>query len=644
MCGIVGFKTDRHFDSLRQDLDGAVSCLTHRGPDDSGLFFDREEGVGLGHRRLSILDLSDSGRQPMTSDDGEVHISYNGEIYNFKKLRVVLEGHGHHFSTGTDTEVALKAYCQWGIDCLNRFVGMFSFVVWDGHKRRLFLARDRLGIKPFYYHYRQGTLLFGSELKAIMAFSEFSKDIDLDNIPLFLHYQYIPAPRTIFKNTFKLLPGHYAVFDGRDLEIRPYWEIPESECRSSQANVGEEVVLEELDQLLTQAVSDRLVSDVPLGALLSGGVDSSMMVAMMQKVNTSPVRTFSIGFENPKYNEAPWASKVAEHLGTDHTELYVTAKEAMQVIPKLPGIYDEPFADSSAVPTFLVSSLARSHVTVALAGDGGDEQFCGYVRYWSTKEMYTRFQRLPPTARRFLAYAAGSIPHGCVERVYPFLSRFVPQRLQMANFTDKWQKLTAMMEADSLMDLYREAICLWPADGLPLLKQKALPTGLFEHNFRTGETWPLLSRLMRVDQMTYLPDALLTKVDRASMAVSLEVRVPLLDHRIVEFTSGLPDDLKCRNGIGKYILKKLLARYIPIELIERPKMGFGVPIDQWFRDGLKELLLDYLSPDRLRREALFDRALVEEKIKEHLSGKTNHQHRLWSLLMWEMWREHCIDS
>ncbi|MBW1797644.1 MAG: asparagine synthetase B, partial [Deltaproteobacteria bacterium] len=364
----------------------------------------------------------------------------------------------------------------------------------------------------------------------------------------------------------------------------------------------------------------------------------------MQKVNTSPVRTLSIGFEDPKYNEAPWASKVAEHLRTDHTELYVTPKEAMDVIPELPEIYDEPFADSSAIPTFLVSRLARSHVTVALSGDGGDEQFCGYVRYWSTKEMYTRFQRLPHPARRLLAYTAGNIPHGCVERAYPFLSRFAPQRFQMANFPDKWQKLVAMMEKDSLTDLYRTTICLWPANELPLLNARELPEGAFEQSFRIGEAWPVLSRLMRVDQMTYLPDALLTKVDRASMAVSLEVRVPLLDHRVVEFTSGLPGDLKCRNGTGKYILRKLLDRYVPSELFERPKMGFGVPIDQWFRDGLKDLLLDYLSPDRLRKEGLFDQTLVETKIKEHLSGRVNHQHRLWSILMWEMWRERWLGE
>jgi asparagine synthase (glutamine-hydrolysing) len=644
MCGLVGFISPKSFDSYVTDLPEAVSCLTHRGPDDSGLFFDEKRGVGLGHRRLSIIDLSEAGRQPMASEDGKVQIAYNGEIYNFKEIRKTLEGYGHHFKSATDTEVILNSYLTWGVDCLKYFVGMFAIALWDGRENRLFLVRDRMGIKPLYYHLSRGTLLFASELKALMTFKGFERSLDTDAIPLFLHYQYVPAPRTVFRNTFKLLPGHYGVFDGGGFKVSPFWELPEGDSVSGKTVAGEDEALEELDRLLTRAVSDRLISDVPLGALLSGGIDSSMVVAMMQKVNMTPVRTFSIGFEDPKYNEAPWASKVAGHLGTEHTELYVTPKEAMDVIPALPEIYDEPFADSSAIPTCLVSRLARSHVTVALSGDGGDEQFCGYVRYWSTEEMYTRFQRLPRSARRLLAYTAGSIPHGCVERAYPFLSRFAPKRFQVANFPDKWQKLVAMMEKNSLMDLYRATICLWPANELPLLTAKGLPGSIFEQGFQESEGQPILSRLMRVDQMTYLPDAMLTKVDRASMAVGLEVRVPLLDHRVMEYTSGLPGDLKYRNGTGKYILRKLLARYVPAELFDRPKMGFGVPIDQWFRDGLKELLLDYLSPDRLRKEGLFDQTLIETKIKEHLSGRANHQHRLWSILIWEMWRERWLDN
>jgi len=639
MCGIVGFRSNNNFLTLRESLPLAVSALTLRGPDDSGVFFDEKAGVGLGHRRLSVIDLSTAGRQPMSSDDGRVQIVHNGEVYNFKEIRDVLERSGHEFHSATDTEVILKAYLEWGINCIKRFVGMFALALWDGRIRCLFLARDRLGIKPLYYHFSQGNLLFASELKALMAFKNFNRSIESDAIPLFLHYQYVPAPRTIFADTYKLLPAYYMVFDGEKLVSHRYWCLPRIPEDVEASQPTEEESLETLDGLLTQAVSDRLVSDVPLGALLSGGIDSSMVVALMQKVNSSPVRTFSAGFEEPGYNEAPWASKVAKHLGTDHTEFYVTPKEALDVIPRLPEIFDEPFADSSAIPTFLVCRLARSHVTVALSGDGGDEQFAGYVRYWSTQAMAEVFQRLPGSIRKRLAVLLGRIPFHWVEKCYLPWRQLLPQRLRVANFPDKWQKLINLMTHTRIPDLYRMTICLWSEDDLIRLTGQTLSEGIYEETFTRTEGWPLLSRLMKVDQLTYLPDAMLTKADRASMAVSLELRVPLLDHRVVEYTSKLPDSLKYRNGTGKYLLKKLLARYVPTELFERPKMGFGVPIDRWFRSELKELVLDYLSPGRLKKEGLFEQALVEKKIKEHLSGHASHQYRLWSLLVWEMWRE-----
>ncbi len=643
MCGFVGFRSSRNFEELSEDLPGAVSCLAHRGPDDSGLFIDEEGELGLGHRRLSVIDLSTAGRQPMSSDDGSVRIVHNGEIYNFKEIRSVLESYGHQFRSATDTEVILKAYLQWGIDCLQQFVGMFSLAIWDSRKNLLFLARDRLGIKPLYYYCSPGTFLFASELKALMAFRSFRGDIDHASIPLFLHYQYIPAPRTIFKNTFKLQPGHYMVFDGYNLSLQSYWKPPDAPERIWNSGFSEEDRLSELDDLLTQAVSDRLVSHVPLGALLSGGIDSSLVVALMQKVSTSPVRTFNIGFREQEFNEAPWATRVAKHVGTDHTEFYVTPREALEVIPRLPEIYDEPFADPSAIPTFLVCNLARSHVTVALSGDGGDEQFGGYVRYLSTKAIVETFQYLPAPFKRCLAFCLGVIPSHWIEKIYLPSRRFLPKQFRVANFRDKWQKFAAMIGQRSLRDFYRTTICLWSKDEIfPLIGQE-LPESTFEETFRITEGWSLLSILMQVDQKTYLPDAMLSKVDRASMAVSLEVRVPLLDHRIVEYTSKLPDDLKFRNGMGKYLLKKLLARYVPIDLIEKPKMGFGVPIDQWFHKELKELLLDYLSPARLKREGLFDHTLVQKKVKEHLSGRVNNQYRLWSLLMWEMWRERWLE-
>ena len=643
MCGIVGFKSNRDFSRLRESLPEATSRLVHRGPDDTGLFFDEKAGVGLGHRRLSVIDLSEAGRQPMASDDGMVHIVYNGEIYNFQEIRSTLEGHGHHFRTETDTEVILKAYLKWGIDCVNHFIGMFALALWDRRSRELFLARDRMGLKPLYYYFDGEIFLFGSELKALMAFKGFPGDIDPDSLPLFLHYQYIPAPRTIFRNTYKLLPGHHLIYNGRDLKTDAYWTLPQKGAGEGVFEGDEEDLVDELGNLLGKAVSDRLISDVPLGALLSGGIDSSMVVALMQKAGSAPVRTFSIGFREQGYDEAPWAAKVAEHLGTDHTELYVTPMDAIDIIPRLPEIYDEPFADASAVPTFLVSKLARSELTVALSGDGGDEQFAGYVRYWSTRAMATTFQRLPESVRKSLGLALERIPSSWVERCYLPWRHLLPQRFNVANFLDKWQKLVSLMGRLRLEELYRMTICLWSEQDLQCLLGRGLAGTQFEETFRESEGSPILSRLMRVDQKTYLPDAMLTKVDRASMAVSLEVRVPLLDHRVVEFTSKIPDSFKYRGGKGKYLLRRLLARYVPEALFERPKMGFGVPIEDWFRGELKEMLLDYLSSERLKREGLFNRNLIEKKIREHLSGQANHQYRLWALLMWEMWRERWLE-
>lgn len=639
MCGIVGFRSRKDFNTLRESLPQAVSTLAYRGPDDSGLFFDEKNEIGLGHTRLAVIDLSSKAHQPMESDDGTVWISYSGEVYNFKELRHQLEQVGYHFKSNSDTEVVLKSYLEWGVDCFSRFFGMFALAIWDDRKNELILARDRLGIKPLYYYLSKGNLLFASELKALMAFKSFKRDIDLEAIPLFLHYQYIPTPRTIFKDTYKLTPGHYLVYNGKNLISKTFSELPEMINHSGSWSDREEEKVLQLDELLSKVVSDHMVSDVPLGALLSGGIDSSVVVAFMQKVSASPVRTFTMGFKEREYNEAPWASKVAKILGTNHTELYVTPKETLDVIPRLPEIYDEPFADSSAIPTYLVCQLARSQVKVALSGDGGDEQFSGYVRYWSTQAMAKVLQRLPGSIKRPLGVLLEGIPGHWVEKCYLPWRQLLPQRFRVANFPDKWQKLINLMGRTRIPDLYRMTICLWSEDDLIRLTEQTLSKGMFEKTFKETEGWPLLSRLMRVDQKTYLPDAMMTKSDRASMSASLEVRVPLLDDRILEYTSPLPEHLKYRNGTGKYLLKKLLARYVPKELFERPKMGFAVPIDRWFRSELKDLLLDYLSPERLRREGIFDHAVVEKIINEHLSGKVNHHYRLWSLLMWEMWRE-----
>jgi asparagine synthase (glutamine-hydrolysing) len=643
MCGIVGFRSQHHFDQLKASLEEATDRLHHRGPDDAGTYVDHEAKLGLGHRRLSIIDLSSAGHQPMQSHDGQYVITYNGEIYNFKSIRNDLEQLGHTFQSATDTEVILAAYQQWGVDCLKRFVGMFAFAIWDKAEKRLFLARDRIGIKPLYYHLKDGSIMFASELKALMVFDEFERDVDPEAIPLFLHYNYIPAPKTIFKNTYKLLPGSYLTFSDGQAKTEQYWHLSKNRTSSVDRCVNTAECVDELDSLLTEAVSDRLISDVPLGALLSGGIDSSLVVALMQKQSRIPVRTFSIGFEEGDYNEAHWASRVARHLGTDHTEFYVSPKEALNVIPSLPDMYDEPFADASAVPTYLVSRLTRSRVTVALSGDGGDEQFAGYVRYWSTREMHRAFQYLPLQTRQLAYNLCKRIPHSLMANGYRYAREWLPRRFRVANFIEKWNKLINLMKEDQVSELFRSTVCVWSKDELARLIRTPLTVSRFEAAFDTAAAWPMLSQLMFVDQNTYLQDDMLTKVDRASMAVGLEVRVPLLDHRVLEYSCKLPENMKYHNGNGKYLLKKLLSRYVPETLYERPKMGFGVPIESWFRNELKPLLMDYLSLDHLKREGLFDCTTVQTMIMEHMSGKTNHQYRLWALLMWEMWRERWLE-
>ncbi|MFH2098978.1 MAG: asparagine synthase (glutamine-hydrolyzing), partial [Pseudomonadota bacterium] len=609
MCGIVGFVDRANFRALAKTLAGAVGSLAHRGPDDSGTHFFPESGVGLGHSRLSILDLSAAGHQPMVSVDGRVAVVYNGEIYNFQALRKELAVRGHAFSTRTDTEVVLAAWREWGEGCLSCFVGMFALAVWDQEQGVLFLARDRLGIKPLYYARMEGGFFFASELKALMAFPSFARQVDPASLGLFLHYQYVPGPGTIFKDCFKLSPGHLAVISHSGFSVRPWWQIPDP-VSERDFPLSEEEAADELDRLVVQSVSDRLVADVPLGALLSGGVDSSLVAAAMVRAGASTPRTFSIGFPEAGFDEAPHARAVARHLGTDHTELYISPGEALDVVPQLAEMYDEPFADPSAIPTFLVSRLARSQVTVALSGDGGDEQFAGYVRYWMAETAHRRIFRFPTGPRRVVAGLLSQLPVNWLDAAYQPLAPHLPQRLQVARFPDKWKRLLSVMGEPDVRELYRMAMCAWTRDQVRDLAGMEVAQSALERTFAATRGWPVLSRMMRADIAMYLPDAMLTKVDRASMAVGLEVRVPLLDHRLVEFSSRLPDRFKYRNGQAKVLLKKVLARYVPPELFERPKQGFAPPVASWLRGDLKPLMLDLLSVDALKREGLFNPAMV----------------------------------
>jgi len=636
MCGIVGFLSKSKFHRLNSSLSAASSRLAHRGPDDSGLYANESDGIGLAHRRLSIIDLSAAGRQPMTDESNTLRIVYNGEIYNFKQIRASLEKLGYRFRSETDTEVILKAYRQWGPSCLEQFVGMFALAVWDEKNKHLFLARDRIGIKPLYYFHKEDIFLFASELKALVAFDLFPAEIDPHALSLFLHYQYIPAPKTVFRNTYKLMPGCFAFIKEDHIEIKSYWSLPE---RQNSTVIDEKDALNRLDCLMTQAVSDRLISDVPLGALLSGGIDSSLIVAMMQKVSSTPVKTFTIGFCEHEYDEAIWASKIAAHLGTSHTELFVTPQEARNVIPQIPEVFDEPFADVSAIPTLLVSRLARSKVTTALSGDGGDEQFAGYVRYWTTLSLARMLGRVP----RSISPLMKSIPPRVLYSMYRSLLPFLPQRLKTTNFFDKFERISALLGERKIQEIYRMTICIWTTDEIRKLAGKEVPQSHYENEFGQMRDFSPLYQIMHVDRKTYLPDAMLTKVDRASMSCGLEVRVPLLDHRVVEFSSQLPDAFSYRDGTGKYLLKRLLEKYLPKPLFARPKMGFGVPMGDWFRKELKDLVCDYLSPARLKRTGWFDAAYVEQTLREHLSGRIHHQYRLWSLLVWEMWAERRVN-
>jgi asparagine synthase (glutamine-hydrolysing) len=517
---------------------------------------------------------------------------------------------------------------------------MFAFAIWDASEKELFIARDRLGIKPLYYYHTDKAFIFASELKALMAFAPFERQIDCASFHLYLHYQYIPAPRTIFENTYKLEPGSSLILSNGNLAKKQWWTLPGMNSEPVLSNpMVEEDALAALEHLLIQSVSDRMISDVPIGALLSGGMDSSLVVALMQKVNRDPIKTFSIGFKEEGYNEAPWAKKIALHLGTDHTELTISSADALSVIPQLPEIYDEPFADSSSIPTFLVSKLTRDWVTVALSGDGGDEQFAGYVRYWMTETMTGWMRRLPVFLRKQMKHRLSGLPISKLSMFYSTVRPYLPQRLQVENFQDKWQKIVSQLSQTKLSELYRMTVCIWPHPEILRLTGNAPPSSSYESVFDRTHHLETLRRLMLVDQHTYLPDAMLTKVDRASMAASLEVRVPLLDHRVVAFTSQLPASLCYRHGKGKYLLGKLLSKYVPQHLIDRPKMGFGVPIAQWLKKELKELVTDYLSPAHLEREGRFDSQVVSHLIKEHMDGANNHQHRIWVLLMWEMWRE-----
>mgnify|MGYP000159196824 CR=1 FL=1 len=602
-----------------------TDSLVHRGPDDADVWMDPEAGIGLGHRRLSILDLSPLGRQPMHSACGRYAIAYNGEVYNFKELRRELEPLGHSFRGGSDTEVLLAAIAQWGLKAaVSRFVGMFAFALWDRKDRSLSLVRDRLGIKPLYYGWAENAFVFGSELKALRAFPDFEHSIDRDALALFFRHNYVPAPRTIYTQARKLEAGCILTVDA-DLKkpvLERYWsalEVWEAGVRSPFAGSREEAV-DCLETLLKDAVRSRMLADVPLGAFLSGGIDSSTVVALMQSQSMAPVKTFSIGFNERRYNEAEHAKAVAGHLGTEHTELYLTPEDLMAVVPEIPRFWDEPFADSSQIPTYCVSRLAREHVTVSLSGDGGDELFTGYLRYFALGH-WDKLNRIPLWLRRQIARFIKALPARSFD-VFGALGSKIHSRLDMLSIS-------------TFQNFYRYFLSHHKNPAQFVLGAAEPMTALTDpDNDRFDD---LHHQMTFWDTVTYLPDDILTKVDRASMAVSLEARVPLLDHRVVEFAAGIPQSMKIQGGTGKMLLRQVLYKYVPESLIERPKMGFAVPIDSWLKNELREWAEDLLSEEVLRAQGYLNVKSVRRMWSEYQSGRTNWYYYLWDVLMFQAW-------
>jgi asparagine synthase (glutamine-hydrolysing) len=641
MCGIAGFFTPHPLPAGAADTARAMGeRLRHRGPDGGDEWLDADAGIALVHRRLAIVDLSPAGFQPMASADGRWVITFNGEIYNHVELRRELEqaGRAPAWRGHSDTEVLLAAIVAWGLEsAIRRAVGMFAFALWDRQTRALTLGRDRLGEKPLYYGVQGGTLLFGSELKALQAHPAYRAGIDRGALALLLRLGYIPAPWCIHEGIRKLPPGtllRLARPADVDTAPVPYWSVQEA----ADAGAREPLELDDvgavdtLDRLLRQSIHGQRMADVPLGAFLSGGIDSSTTVAVMQALSSTPVSTFTIGLPDASLDESAEARAIARHLGTDHTELTVTPEEAQNVIPRLPGLYCEPFADPSQIPTFLVSQLARRHVTVALSGDAGDELFGGYDRYRWARQVAS----VPIALRRAGSAALRALPAQAWSALLAPVAPLLPRELRVGDRADRLRKLATVFGARTDDEVYGQIVSFWPRGACPAIAAPERATAF-------SEAAPALcdfdARMMLLDMRTYLPDDILVKVDRAAMAASLETRVPLLDHRIVEFALRLPLHQKVRDGRGKWVLRQLLDRYVPRALVDRPKKGFGIPIHEWLRGPLRSWADDLLAEERLRRAGLIDPAPVRALWRQHLEGRSDWGYRLWPVLMFEAWRD-----
>ena len=625
MCGIVGFFSSKPFFGNEGDiLRGMRDSLITRGPDDSGLWVDPEHSIALGHRRLSIVDLSASGHQPMQSANSRFTLVFNGEIYNHRELREKLASFGQNYiwRGHSDTETLLACFEYWGVErTLREAVGMFAIALWDGDEKKLILARDRVGEKPLYWGWQNEVLLFGSELKAVRAHPEFSSVVDRGSLSLFLRHNYVPAPFSIYQGIEKLQPGHFVeILSGdkrADVIPTAYWsfnQVIESGMKAPLEG-GADFVIDALEAQLAESIHAQMLSDVPLGGFLSGGVDSSLIVALMQKQSLAPIKTFTVGFSEALFNEAEHALAVSRHLGTEHTEIYIEPRDALNTIPNLSRIYCEPFADSSQIPTFLVSELAKKQVSVALSGDGGDELFGGYSSYQFAPRMWSRINSLPFSMRCFAAAS---------------LRKFA--------LKGKFGKLVNVLDSSNREDFYRQLVSHWDAPADIVIGANE-PSVLLN----TSSSWPVGTGfeewMMALDAQTYMVDDILVKVDRAAMANSLETRVPMLDHRVIELAWKIPLDMKIRNGVGKWALKEVLYRHVPRELIERPKKGFSIPIASWLRGPLRDWSESLLNEKRLRREGFFYPAPIRLHWEQHLTGRVDNSSKLWGVLMFQAWLE-----
>jgi asparagine synthase (glutamine-hydrolysing) len=642
MCGLTGIwrPGGGAEGALRRDVDAMTTCLVHRGPDDSGDYVDAPAGVALGFRRLAIVDLSPAGHQPMRSADGRLVIVFNGEIYNYRDLRGGLERDGVTFRGGSDTEVILERMARHGVrETLSELWGMFAMAVWDTRERVLWLVRDRLGKKPLYYgRAADGAWIFGSELKSLRAYPGCPAAIDRDAVAALLRLACIPAPATIYRGISKLPPGNVVRLTAAgEARVEPYWrarDVVESALTSRRALADGDAIAEG-EALLRDAVRRRMVADVPLGAFLSGGIDSTAIVALMQLESAAPVRTFSIGFTDPAYNEADTAAAVARHLGTDHTELYVTPDDAMAVVPRLPSLYDEPFADSSQIPTTIVSAMARRSVTVALSGDGGDEMFGGYNRHVWAERAWGRISPLPRVVRRSAAAIGGQVSPRAWNVAYAAGQRLLPAHARQRQPGDKLRKLTRLLGARGVEEVYGILLAQWDQPSA------ALPGAAVPVSWADGEAAGLVlpsvaERMIFQDLTGYLPDDILVKVDRASMGVSLEARAPLLDHRLIDFMWRLPLTFRIRDGRGKWLLRRIVDRHVPPSLMDRPKTGFALPIGDWLRGPLRDWAEPLLVAAELESSAGFDPAVVRAAWRRHLAGDAEEL-RLWPVLMFQAW-------